>query len=158
MFEEYEGHLGAIELQLELMNPISQLEIVTDPSLENLIRAAYMPSIGIAGYALVAKITGEAAPGFWVRRVVGYQNTKATAQVLARGAYTAIPLVVITGSAVAQRETWQHIGDEKTGAVHFAAAGTMSGGSMPVVTSQDTSSPTGDLDLSWSNLKAMFGW
>ncbi len=156
MFEEYEGAPGAIELQLELMNPISQLEIVTDPSLENLIRAAYMPGIGIAGYALVAKITGEAAPGFWVRRVVGYQNTKATVQVAGRVAYTALPVVVVTASAVAQREVWQNIGDEQTGAIHFAGAGGMSGGSMPVVTSQDTSSPTGT--LSWKNLKALFSW
>ena len=154
MFEEYDGPSGAIELQLELMNPISQLEIVTDPSLENLVRAAYMPGIGIAGYALVAKVTGEAAPGFWVRRVVGYQNTKATAQVLARGAYTAIPVIAIVGSAAAQRETWQHIDDEKTGAVHFAAAGGMSGGSMPVVPSGAYSftSPSYTLEDLWNDI------
>jgi hypothetical protein len=123
MFEEYEGAPGAIELQLELMNPISQLEIVTDPSLENLIRAAYMPGIGIAGYALVAKLTGEA-------------------------------VVVVTASAVAQREVWQNIGDEQTGAIHFAGAGGMSGGSMPVVTSQDTSSPTGG--FTWESIMSLF--
>ena len=156
MFEEYDGPSGAIELQLELMNPISQLDIVTDPSLENLVRAAYMPGIGIAGYALVAKVTGEAAPGFWVRRVVGYQNMKATVQVIGRAAYTSIPVVLLAGSAAAQRETWQYIGDEKTGAVHFAAAGGLSGGSMPVVPSTDTSSPTGG--LSWESLNALFSW
>lgn len=157
MFEEYEGAPGAVELQLELMNPISQLEIVTDPSLENLIRAAYMPGIGIAGYALVAKITGEAAPGFWVRRVVGYQNAKATAQVAGRVAYTALPVVVVTASAVAQREVWQEIGDEQTGAVHFAAAGTMSGGSMPVVPGGSNSpykfsSPSYTLEDLWNDI------
>jgi hypothetical protein len=156
MFEEYEGAPGAVELQLELMNPISQLEIVTDPSLENLIRAAYMPGIGIAGYALVAVITGEAAPGFWVRRVVGYQNTKATVQVAGRFAYAALPVVVITGSAVAQREVWQGIGDQQTGAVHFAAAGTMSGGSMPVVSGSNSpyqfSSPSYTLEDLWNDI------
>lgn len=154
MFEEYEGPSGAIELQLELMNPISQLEIVTDPSLENLVRAAYMPGIGIAGYMLIAKVTGEAAPGFWVRRVIGYQNMKATVQVAGRVVYTSIPVIAVVGSAAAQRETWQHIGDEKTGAVHFAAAGGMSGGSMPVVTSQDTSSPTGG--FTWESIMSLF--
>jgi hypothetical protein len=156
MFEEYEGAPGAVELQLELLNPISQLEIVTDPSLENLVRAAYMPGIGIAGYALVAKVTGEAAPGFWVRRVIGYQNTRATVQVAARVAYTALPVIVVTSSAVAQREVWQEIGDEQTGAVHFAAAGTMSGGSMPVVPSADTSDPRGG--FSWESISALFDW
>jgi hypothetical protein len=117
-----------------------------------------MPGIGIAGYALVAKITGEAAPGFWVRRVVGYQNTKATAQVAGRVAYTALPVVVVTASAVAQREVWQNIGDEQTGAIHFSGAGSMSGGSMPVVSSQDTSDPMGGVDLSWKNLKTLFSW
>ena len=154
MFEEYSGSSGAVQLQLELMNPISQLEIVTDPSLENLVRAAYMPGIGIAGYALVAKVTGEAAPGFWVRRVVGYQNTKATVQVFGRAAYTALPVVALVGSAAAQRETWQHIGDEQTGAVHFASAGVMSGGSMPVVSSRDTTSSTGG--FTWESIMSLF--
>lgn len=43
------------------------------------------------------------------------------------------PIAVAAASAYAQRETWQSIGDEKTGAIHYSQSGTMSGGSMPVI-------------------------
>ena len=38
-------------------------------------------------------------------------------------------------SAQYQSDVWNYIGDPKTGATHYAGAGSMSGGSMPVVPS-----------------------
>ena len=45
-----------------------------------------------------------------------------------------LALTAVT-SAQYQSDVWKHIGDPKTGATHYAGAGSMSGGSMPVVPS-----------------------
>jgi hypothetical protein len=42
-------------------------------------------------------------------------------------------LAILAASTILQREYWQDIGDEKTGAIHYSGAGLMTGGSMPVV-------------------------
>lgn len=42
---------------------------------------------------------------------------------------------VMTGAAVANQYIWDSIGDVKTGSTHWAQAGSMTGGSMPVVPS-----------------------
>ena len=44
---------------------------------------------------------------------------------------------VMTGAAVANQFIWDQIGDVKTGSTHWAQAGSMSGGSLPVVPSDD---------------------
>ena len=44
------------------------------------------------------------------------------------------PVVIGAASMEAQRQTWESIGDPMTGAIHYASAGMMSGGSMPVIT------------------------
>lgn len=48
------------------------------------------------------------------------------------------PVVIGAASMEAQRRTWESIGDSMTGAIHYASAGTMSGGSMPVVSGRVT--------------------
>ncbi len=40
---------------------------------------------------------------------------------------------VMTGAAISNQLIWDEIGDVKTGSVHWARAGTMSGGSMPII-------------------------
>lgn len=43
-----------------------------------------------------------------------------------------LPVALVTSTAV-QAAVWSEIGDPMTGAVHYSGAGTMSGGSMPVI-------------------------
>ncbi len=43
------------------------------------------------------------------------------------------PVTSLLASTYAQSKVWEHIGDPMTGAVHYSGAGTMSGGSMPVM-------------------------
>lgn len=53
------------------------------------------------------------------------------------------PVVIGAASMEAQRRTWESIGDPMTGAIHYSTAGTISGGSMPVITGgYSFSSPT----------------
>ncbi len=47
------------------------------------------------------------------------------------------PVTSLLASTYAQSKVWEHIGDPKTGATHYSQAGTMSGGSMPVVPSDN---------------------
>lgn len=44
------------------------------------------------------------------------------------------PLFLLPASTAAQVIVWDKIGDSKTGAVHYAGGGAMSGGTMPVIT------------------------
>ena len=48
------------------------------------------------------------------------------------------PVVIGAASMEAQRQTWESIGDPMTGAIHYSSAGTMSGGSLPVVSGRVT--------------------
>lgn len=48
------------------------------------------------------------------------------------------PVVIGAASMEAQRRTWESIGDSMTGAMRYSGAGTMSGGSMPVVSDRVT--------------------
>ena len=61
------------------------------------------------------------------------------------------PLAAIIESTYYQREVWQNIGDEKTGAIHYSGAGDIgSGGSMPVVPELES--------FSWRSIKREFGF
>jgi hypothetical protein len=111
--------------------------------------------IGSGGFFVASLFTGTPMPSLMVQSITRFTMKANTARNFAMFAYSnAAPIALVT-SAVAQREAWQVIGDEKTGAVHFASAGTMSG-SMPMVSSQDTSSPDGglgrDLRKFWDSL------
>ena len=148
--KEYENSaIGAARFQYDLMNPFD-----TNPDMF-VLRMAYGSGISFGGFGVASLLTGTPMPNLFVQSITRAYGTAGRVRSTAAFAVRFAPQIAIVASAHAQRETWQHIGDEKTGAVHFAAAGGFSGGSMPVVTSQDTSSPTGDLDFSWSNLKAM---
>ncbi len=135
--DEYEGLEGGVRLQLELMRPFNLYDLATDPSNETVIKAAYMPAIGYSSYWLVTKVLGESMPGFWVRAASRYHDMKmmiqAAAPHVARTAYVTAPIALAAGSAYAQTQVWDEIGDPMTGAVHYSGAGTMSGGSMPVI-------------------------
>ena len=61
------------------------------------------------------------------------------------------PVSLLAESTYYQRELWQYIGDEKTGAIHYSSAGDIgSGGSMPVVPELDS--------ISWRSIKREFGF
>jgi hypothetical protein len=61
------------------------------------------------------------------------------------------PPAVLAESTYYQRELWQYIGDEKTGAIHYSGAGDIgSGGSMPVVPELES--------FSWRSIKREFGF
>jgi hypothetical protein len=128
------------------MNPFD-----TDPQMFAL-RIAYGTGVGTGGFAVASLITGTPMPSMFVQSMVRAYSSAVRAKNAALFAFKFAPQILLVGSAVAQRAVWEEIGDSKTGAVHFAAAGTMSGGSMPVVLSQDTSDPMGGFDLQsiWS--------
>ena len=48
-------------------------------------------------------------------------------------AFFSNPFVSLVSSAAAQAYVWSEIGDPMTGAMHYSGAGTMTGGSMPVI-------------------------
>ena len=139
---------GAAHFQYDLMNPLD-----TDPDMFAL-RMAYGFGISTTGFAVASLVTGTPMPSLFVQSITRAYGTAGRVRNTAAFAARFAPQLAIVGSAVAQRETWQVIGDEKTGAVHFAAAGGISGGSMPVVTSQDTSSPTGG--FTWESIMSLF--
>ncbi len=88
MFEEYQGSSGAVELQMDLMNPFNAMELVREPSLENLIKSAYMPFMAYLGYYGASALVGQPGPGFWVRQALSYEATKTTIQATARSVTT----------------------------------------------------------------------
>jgi hypothetical protein len=136
--KSYEGSSGALEFQYDLLNPFD-----TDPKMFAL-RSAYGFGIGYSGFAVVSLLTGTPMPGLMVQSVYRFGAKANSARSAAMFAYANAAPIALVGSALAQREVWQSIGDDKTGSVHFASAGTMSG-SMPMVSSQDTGSPDGGL-------------
>ena len=77
-FDEYYGVEGAVELQLELMSPLNTYELVREPTLENLVKSAYMPSMAYIGYTGASWMVGQSGPGFWVRQAIRYENVRAT--------------------------------------------------------------------------------
>ncbi len=135
--DDYEGIEGGVQLQLELMRPFNLYDLATDPSNESAVKAGYMPAIGYATYLLVTKVLGESMPSFWVRAASRYHDIRMMAQAalpyVGRAVYVSAPIAVAAGSAYAQTQVWDEIGDPMTGAMHYSGAGTMSGGSMPVM-------------------------
>ncbi len=109
MFEEYEGASGAVDLQIDLMNPFNAFELVKEPSMENLLKSAYMPSMAYLGYYGAATLVGEAAPGFWVRQALSYEATKgalqATARVAPSVAIASVPIAVSVVGAMFYERT-----------------------------------------------------
>ncbi len=92
----------------------------------------------------------------YTRSYASFSRNVSTARTLFVRAVMKNPVVWAGAAMVAQRDIWQSIGDEKTGAIHYSAAGSMSGGSMPVVSlpfysykSPDTT--LGDAVSTWWN-------
>ena len=67
---------------MDLMRPFNVYEMVREPSLENLIKTAYMPAMAYLGYYGASALVGQAGPGFWVRQAIRYENLKHTARVV----------------------------------------------------------------------------
>jgi hypothetical protein len=67
---EAEGVDDAVEIQMDLMRPFNVYEMVREPSLENLIKTAYMPAMAYLGYYGASALVGQAGPGFWVRQAI----------------------------------------------------------------------------------------
>jgi hypothetical protein len=138
--------LSESELVSDLLDwtstPHGLVTYVQDTSMQNLFKLAAFPTF----YFLVSRIVGAEGSMLAHIGIVGSE--------FASGAPFAAASVALVGSAVAQREVWHVIGDEKTGAIHFSGAGGLSGGSMPVVTSQDTSDPMGG--FSWKSIMSLF--
>ena len=115
--------------------PHGLVTYVQDTSMQNLFKLAAFPSF----YYLVSRIVGAEGSMLAHIGIIGSE--------FAKGVPYAAASIALVASAVAQREVWHVIGDEKTGAIHFSGAGGLTGGSMPVVTSQDTSDPMGGFNL-----------
>ena len=89
MFDEYEGVSGAVSLQVELMNPLNSFSLIKEPTMENLIKSAYMPSMAYLGYWGAAAAVGEAGPSFYVRQAIKLENTKHAARAVSHTIPTA---------------------------------------------------------------------
>jgi hypothetical protein len=107
---------------------LSGIRGIIDPSRP---RAAAMVGWSLALHG------GLSAISYWLTKQAYRSTTGILFEVLtgySPGQFVARhPSVALITSAYLQREVWQEIGDEKTGAVRFAGAGGMSGGSMPVL-------------------------
>lgn len=77
-FDEYYGVEGAVDLQLEFMSPFNAYELVREPTMENLVKTAYMPSMAYLGYTGASWMVGQSGPGFWVRQAIRYENIRTT--------------------------------------------------------------------------------
>ncbi len=104
-----EGIDDAIEIQLDLMSPFNIFDMVKDPSLETLIKSAYMPTMAYLGYYGASALVGEAAPGFWVRRALSYEATKGALQAGVRfvptAAIVSVPITISVVGAIGYERT-----------------------------------------------------
>jgi hypothetical protein len=110
------------DIPKEYLSPIHGFtNLLEDQDVESLFKFVAFPA-AYAGMAYTLGVQGSLAAHLYI-----------ISSEFARGMPTAASSAVLTTSAVIQREVWQNIGDERTGAVHFAGAGGMSGGTMPLV-------------------------
>ena len=119
-----EGLDDAVDIQLDLMSPFNVFDMVKEPSLETLIKSAYMPTMAYLGYYGAAKLVGEAAPGFWVRRALSYEAMKGTVKVGARFvpgvALASVPVAIsVTGAVAYEAGVNQPLRDAHFGAGAF---------------------------------------
>jgi hypothetical protein len=61
----------ALDIQLDLMSPMGPVTLAREPTLENLLKAAYMPSAALAGAGLASYWTGTP---FWSLGPRAYQG------------------------------------------------------------------------------------
>lgn len=89
IFEEYQedGIFGAIRLQSELMNPfrINIRDSIENPNIENVIRTAYLPSMGYVSLRGLTWLLGEPMPGFFTRQASRAHDIRQIAKAGVRG-------------------------------------------------------------------------
>ena len=101
IFEEYEGVTGALRLQMDLMNPLNSYQLVQEPTVDNFVKTAYMPSMAYLGYWGASALVGEAAPSFYVRQAIRFENTKTGLRLISHS----IPTGIVIGVPVAASVT-----------------------------------------------------
>ena len=92
IFEEYEGIEGGVRLQYDLMNPLNKLDVIKDPSADNLASLLYWPAITTGGFYAAAWMTGTSLPPFWVRVIAAPRPLYSAATYLAP--YMAAPVMI----------------------------------------------------------------
>ena len=91
----------AWDLQLDLMNPFNVVDLFVDPSMENLLHAAYMPTIGLTGTYLAGVIGGTSDIALMHRwQMASIHNRQQMAKSLVR-AIPAVASAAISPPAVA---------------------------------------------------------
>jgi hypothetical protein len=95
IFEEYEGVTGGFQLQYDLMNPFNVIDMVREPSYENLVMTAYNPTIAYGGFKLASIVSGTAMPSFWTRQVTKGYMTASNLRFLGGVAVRSAPVVAV---------------------------------------------------------------
>ncbi len=179
-FHEIESERDAVQYIYEVYNPLGYLEFVVDEDRDWWEKAEHF---AVAGFTFAAPLhfgsaisTGGyranlppmnviehmAAVRKFATEVYFYISRKAWSlarlgtSFVGRVAIASAPIAVAAGSAYAQTQVWDEIGDPMTGAVHYSGAGMMSGGSMPVIPSSGSpflfTSPSWTLESWWDSL------
>lgn len=96
-FDEYEGALGGLRLQSELLNPleIPFRDLLERPNIENLIRTAYLPTMSYASLRLWTYVLGEPMVGFWTRQGARFHDFRNVAS----GGVRVLPALGIAAGA-----------------------------------------------------------
>ena len=127
----------------DVLNPMGYVELIQDPTAEKAkeqaLHFAIKSGILTTGAGLVWALSGGGASmGMWfgaspptAGRMFALKADTYRQMVQLGWSYG--PQIVLVGSTAAQAAVWSEIGDPMTGAVHYSGAGTMSGGSMPVI-------------------------
>lgn len=102
IFEEYEGVTGGFQLQYDLMNPFNVIDMVREPSYENLVMTAYNPTIAYGGFKLASIVSGTAMPSFWTRQVTKGYMTVSNLRYLSGVAARAAPYAPFVAAAHSQ--------------------------------------------------------
>ena len=100
---------------MDLMSPMGPVTLAREPSLENLLKAAYMPSVALAGAGLAAYWTGTP---FWSLGPRAYQGViiqgkidaiKFGGRVLRRTGPTLLAGAVVAGMYMGVRTYFHHL-------------------------------------------------
>ena len=137
-----EGELGdefieAWELQLDLMNPFNIVEVFVDPSMKNLLHAAYMPFIGLSGTYLAGVLGGTADVSLLHRwQMASIHNRQQFAKSITRSipavarAATSLPALAgaaVVGTAAAMTYDYERYVNEPIRKSHPGSKGTWFG-------------------------------
>lgn len=145
-----------------LYSPTGMVDLARNPSYENFVRAAFGPAfftaVGIGSTYIFGAPGQTIAQRYTIQSLASWHARGQLARGVlvggARAAAIALPVAIVLGSAYAQYQIGQSLGAGSSVSMKYSRSNSGSGGSMPVVTSQDTSDPTGGLR---DDLRQMFG-